>query len=41
MHRHWPVFWFTITGVALLTGTIVLLANRPTEVQHVVSFPQP
>ncbi|HET6150662.1 MAG TPA: hypothetical protein VFH68_24190 [Polyangia bacterium] len=34
-----PVFWFTVTGVALLTGTIVLLANRPTEVQHVVSFP--
>jgi hypothetical protein len=36
-----PVFWFTVTGVALLTGTIVLLANRPTEVQHVVAFPQP
>jgi hypothetical protein len=34
-----PVFWFAVTGVALLTGTIVLLANRPTEVQHVVSFP--
>jgi hypothetical protein len=36
-----PFFWLTVTGVALLTGTIVLLANRPTEVQHVVVFPPP
>ncbi len=34
-----PAFWLAVTGVALLTGTIVLLANRPTEVQHAVVFP--
>jgi hypothetical protein len=33
-----PAFWLTVTGVALLTGTIVLLANRPTDVEHVVVF---
>jgi hypothetical protein len=34
-----PFFWLAVTGVALLTGTIVLLANRPTEVKHELVFP--
>jgi hypothetical protein len=33
-----PLFWLTVAGVALLTGTIVILANRPVEVQHELSF---
>jgi hypothetical protein len=33
-----PFFWLTVAGVALLTGTIVLLANRPVEVQHELVF---
>jgi hypothetical protein len=33
-----PLFWLTVAGVALLTGSIVLLANRPTEVQHEIVF---
>jgi IS1 family transposase len=33
-----PFFWLTVAGVALLTGTIVLLANRPVEVQHGIIF---
>ena len=33
-----PFFWVTVAGVALLTGTIVLLANRPVEVQHGIIF---
>ncbi len=33
-----PFFWLTAAGVALLTGTIVILANRPVEVQHELVF---
>ncbi len=33
-----PFFWLTVAGVAVLTGTIVLLANRPVEVQHELVF---
>ena len=33
-----PFFWLTVAGVALLTGTIVLLSNRPVEVQHAIVF---
>jgi hypothetical protein len=33
-----PAFWLTTAGVALLTGTLVLLANRPVEVRHEIVF---
>jgi hypothetical protein len=33
-----PFFWLTSSGVALLTGIIVLIATRPVEVQHDVVF---
>jgi hypothetical protein len=33
-----PLFWLTVAGVALLSGTIVLMTNRPVEVQHDIVF---
>jgi hypothetical protein len=34
-----PFFWLSAAGIALLTGTIVFMANRPTEVRHEIVFP--
>jgi hypothetical protein len=33
-----PAFWLTTAGVALLTGTLVLIASRPVEVRHEIVF---